>query len=194
MKKRNKKKRILSILCVVCLLAMAFPARAAEQYGTVTESGGKADVRIDHEALADKMVALLFYNEEGSVDQMEERYIGYIDQGTADETGKLEFSGIPLPQPETGSVTYGVYIGAEGIERMKLDEITLTAGSPEGKPGDMNGDGTITAVDALLALRAVNAGPTDEQFQAGNVNGDDSLDVNDVLLILKAAAGEPILQ
>ncbi len=59
--------------------------------------------------------------------------------------------------------------------------------------GDMNGDGAITAIDALLALKAVTTS-TDEQFRIGNVNGDDVLDVNDVLLILKAAAGEPILQ
>ena len=57
--------------------------------------------------------------------------------------------------------------------------------------GDVNGDGQVTVVDAVLALRAAVGleSLTSEQARAGDGNGNGSLEVSDVVLILRRAVG-----
>ena len=186
---RRKMKQILAIAGIAALLVAALPVMADSEYGTVARTGDTYEARISHSSLANKEVAFLVYDLKGDLDQIDSQYIGYIDQATADESGTLTFSNISLPTPESGSVTYGVYIGAEGLDREKIGEIPLSASEEEVQLGDMNKDGSITAVDALLALRAWSEGATDAQIKIGDVNKDSELDVDDVLLILQASAG-----
>jgi hypothetical protein len=57
--------------------------------------------------------------------------------------------------------------------------------------GDLNGDGKVTAVDALLALRiAVKLDPqTSAALVVGDMNGDGQITAVDALLILRKAVG-----
>lgn len=60
------------------------------------------------------------------------------------------------------------------------------------KPGDVNMDGNITAIDALLALKE-NVKPgtlSEKQFAAADLDGDGIVTANEVLAILKQASGE----
>ena len=68
----------------------------------------------------------------------------------------------------------------------ELDEIPVT---PEPELGDVNGDGQITAMDALLALQAATGklNLTDEQKAAANVNGDEAVTAEDALVLLQYA-------
>lgn len=67
-----------------------------------------------------------------------------------------------------------------------LEEITVT---PEPMLGDVNGDGKITAMDALLALQGATGkiNLTDEQKAAANVNGDEEVTAEDALVLLQYA-------
>lgn len=57
--------------------------------------------------------------------------------------------------------------------------------------GDINGDGSVTAQDALMAMRfsLQLMSLTDEQLSAGDVNGDGTVNAADALLIMRAAMG-----
>ena len=68
----------------------------------------------------------------------------------------------------------------------ELDEIPVT---PEPELGDVNGDGKITAMDALMALQAATGkiDLTDEQKVAANVNGDEEVTAEDALVLLQYA-------
>lgn len=57
-------------------------------------------------------------------------------------------------------------------------------------PGDVNGDGGISGVDAVLVLKhAANILQADFNLAAADVNGDDNINGVDAVLILKYAAG-----
>ncbi|MGN0242816.1 MAG: dockerin type I domain-containing protein [Lachnospiraceae bacterium] len=58
-----------------------------------------------------------------------------------------------------------------------------------GRLGDMNRDGSITAVDALLVLQAGPA-PEETLVQRGDMNGDGELTNADAIMILQYASGE----
>ena len=64
------------------------------------------------------------------------------------------------------------------------------AGAPAVKKGDMDGDGDITVLDALKALRiaAKLAQPTEEDIAVGDVDYDGEITVSDALRILRVAA------
>ncbi len=76
------------------------------------------------------------------------------------------------------------------ILALVISAVPASADTGSGRSlGDMNGDGRITAVDALLVLRSISD-PTEDQFRIGNVNGDDELNVTDALWVLQVAAGQ----
>ena len=99
---------------------------------------------------------------------------------------------------------------ANGLYRIDIDTNTVTAIGPIGSGleiiglhvvpdevpyssvmGDLNGDGSVTSEDALLALR-YSMGIIDGQgldLGAGDVNGDGVVDSSDALLILRYALG-----
>jgi uncharacterized protein YkwD len=74
--------------------------------------------------------------------------------------------------------------------------VTVTAASAANKPGDVDGDGKITAADARLALRA-SVGMQDKEdvlegsagYLAADVNSDGKVGSDDARLILRASVG-----
>jgi len=87
---------------------------------------------------------------------------------------------------------FRVTSGADGLDPATTLDATFTLG---GKPGDINGDGKVTAADATVALRiAVKlVEPTPEQVLAADVYPkgapDGKVTVSDVTLILRTALG-----
>ena len=69
--------------------------------------------------------------------------------------------------------------------------ISIQAPIDQGSRGDVNGDGSINMVDALLVLRAINnqANLTPEQFSRADLNGNGILELTEVLSILRFASG-----
>ena len=69
--------------------------------------------------------------------------------------------------------------------------IQIQAPVDQGSRGDVNGDGTINMVDALLVLRAINGQTnlTAEQFTRADLNGNGTLELSEVLSILRFASG-----
>lgn len=67
--------------------------------------------------------------------------------------------------------------------------VPLSAGQPD-LLGDVDGDGILSAYDALLVLRMAVDGPsfTDAQRAAADVNGDGSVDASDALQIMRTVA------
>lgn len=58
-------------------------------------------------------------------------------------------------------------------------------------PGDLDGNGSISIADAVLALRCAMGilTPTSEQIAAGDMDGDGSISIAEAVLILRAAMG-----
>ncbi|MGN0242817.1 MAG: family 43 glycosylhydrolase [Lachnospiraceae bacterium] len=68
----------------------------------------------------------------------------------------------------------------------------MTADVLTKEKGDMNGDGKLSAVDALMIVQSLSS-PTIAQLDAGDVNGDDFLDETDARALLQAVTGEKAL-
>ncbi len=65
----------------------------------------------------------------------------------------------------------------------------------DGEPGDVNGDGEVTVVDAVLTLRyTADENPGDAEFteSAADVTGDGSVTVDDAEAILRIAMNASI--
>ena len=77
---------------------------------------------------------------------------------------------------------------ATALAKAREDYDKLTAV----KYGDINGNGEITADDALLALQMTvgKFQPTEEQAKAANVDGEGEVTATDALLILQYAVGK----
>ncbi|MDR1183699.1 MAG: leucine-rich repeat protein [Coriobacteriales bacterium] len=114
--------------------------------------------------------------------------------------GSMTFNGLP----ESGTVYYPE--GATGYVAESFQAAALSAGwvfvavpsgpaEPEvGDPGsgDLDGDGKVTASEALQVARAVVSGDgalTKAQVAAADMDGDGALTMSDVVRILRAAAG-----
>lgn len=61
---------------------------------------------------------------------------------------------------------------------------------PTGKPGDVNGDGTVNAIDAAMVYRAIAAGTTATQAPQYDVNGDGAINAIDAAMIYRIIAHE----
>jgi hypothetical protein len=73
-----------------------------------------------------------------------------------------------------------------------IDNVTLIGGEePPLEPGDVDGDGTLSSLDALLVLRYVLGlvDLTPAQIAAADVNGSGSVDSTDALMILRSVSG-----
>lgn len=116
-----------------------------------------------------------------------EKNIVYINQAAAGENGKLVFTGSDAAYPMTmTSGTYYVYLVGDGksFDATKADaSFTYDAGYTL---GDVNGDGDVNALDAILILRAaVNlTNLSDVQEKAADMNGDGNVDALDAIKVL----------
>ena len=115
-----------------------------------------------------------------------ESNIEYIDQ-----TGGNSISFVVYPyELTTGS--YNVYVSSTGGSYTKVASFSVTDNWVEAPYtlGDVNSDGSINAVDALMALRHYahieQLGNT--QQMAADVNADLKIDANDALKILRVYA------
>ncbi len=68
---------------------------------------------------------------------------------------------------------------------------TTTTTLPEQLCGDANGDGKLTAADALIALRTA-VGSASCPVSACDYNGDDKVAASDALAILRKAVGQDV--
>lgn len=116
-----------------------------------------------------------------------ERNIVYINQAAAGADGKLAFTGSDAAYPMTmTSGTYYVYlVGADKpfTANAPAASFTYEAGYTL---GDVNGDGDVNALDAILILRAaVNlTNLSDVQEKAADMNGDGNVDALDAIKVL----------
>ncbi len=116
-----------------------------------------------------------------------EQNIVYINQAAAGEDGNLAFTGSDAAYPMTmTSGTYYVYLVGDGKEfsaSAPAASFTYEAGYTL---GDVNGDGDVNALDAILILRAaVNlTNLSDVQEKAADMNGDGNVDALDAIKVL----------
>ena len=70
--------------------------------------------------------------------------------------------------------------------------VTVQTAVADSAKGDVNGDGRISSVDALMVLRAVNGrlNLTAEQFARADINGDGELSAAEAMRILQYANGK----
>lgn len=116
-----------------------------------------------------------------------EQNIVYINQAAAGEDGKLVFTGsdAAYPMTMTGG-TYYVYLVGDGksFDATKADaSFTYEAGYTL---GDVNNDGKINALDAILILRAAVdlTNLNDVQEKAADMNGDGRVNALDAIEVL----------
>ena len=80
-----------------------------------------------------------------------------------------------------------------GDDRAKVYEVRVDLGSGPSNPhnGDVNGDGSVTVTDAIMALRASMGliTLTPAQRERGDVNNDGNVTVTDAIMILRVAMG-----
>lgn len=116
-----------------------------------------------------------------------EQNIVYINQAAAGEDGKLAFTGSDAAYPMTmTSGTYYVYLVGDGksFNAAKADaSFTYEAGYTL---GDVNNDGKINALDAILILRAAVdlTNLNDVQEKAADMNGDGRVNALDAIEVL----------
>ena len=116
----------------------------------------------------------------------------YIDQVDIKE-GKATFSIIPKAMTTNGA-TYNVYVSTNGENGSLTKVASFQYGAkPEYTLGDVDNNGSINSLDALLVLKHVagieNSILTGTYLAAADVNKDSSVNSLDALLILKRVAG-----
>lgn len=116
-----------------------------------------------------------------------EQNIVYINQAAAGEDGNLAFTGSDAAYPMTmTSGTYYVYLVGDGKEfsaSAPAASFTYEAGYTL---GDVNNDGKINALDAILILRAAVdlTNLNDVQEKAADMNGDGRVNALDAIEVL----------
>ncbi|MBQ7061335.1 MAG: dockerin type I repeat-containing protein, partial [Clostridia bacterium] len=79
-----------------------------------------------------------------------------------------------------------------GEDCVRLDNVYTTWTPPvEGIPGDVDGNGTVTVSDAIMALRCAMGilTLTPEQFARADIDGSSTVTVSDAIMILRTAMG-----
>ena len=72
---------------------------------------------------------------------------------------------------------------------VKYWSISVTQDSPEWKPGDINGDGSVDNKDVVTLFRYVSGGNPEVNTKALDCNGDGSVDNKDVVAIFRFVSG-----
>lgn len=114
--------------------------------------------------------------------------IKYIDQT---EGSNVKFTVYPYDLSETGS--YGLYVSSTSAGYKQVATFGVTDNWEEAPYtlGDVDGDGSISAIDALMVLQAAvgSISLTSTEYQAANVIADGKLDAIDALAILQKSVG-----
>jgi hypothetical protein len=100
--------------------------------------------------------------------------------------------------PSAGSYTFTWeftkdYSVNSGMDCAKVDNVAYSGdqGSTIEPDGDVDGDGTLSITDALLALRIAMGivEPTEEQLAHGDLDGDGAISTTEALMIMREAMG-----
>ena len=115
--------------------------------------------------------------------------IAYIDQMAATETG-VDFTAYPK---ELTKGKYYVYLVGGGTAFNAAEPDATFQYDKKYTLGDVNEDGKINAIDAVLILRAAigKTELTDIQQKAADVNEDKSVNALDAVVVLRKAVGKP---
>lgn len=111
-------------------------------------------------------------------------YWAELDSATANGLYRID--------PATAAVEFIGKIGEEGMEIMALYVVPdEEPGQPDYLLGDVDGNGEVTATDALLALRYSMEAVvlTEEQIMRGDLNGDGAITATEALIILRYSMG-----
>ena len=141
------------------------------------------DVRIRKD---DEVLVLLVRQEAGQAAEQtvpSEDSIAYIEQVsvTAETAGRVTFSLYPKAFSDSVVRLYGANIGSVTAAEVKVTYLL----------GDVDGDGEVTANDALRILRYVanpNKYPLTSPEETANVDGDEEITANDALRVLRYVA------
>lgn len=114
--------------------------------------------------------------------------IAYIDQAAA-QNGSVSFAAYPK---ELTKGTYHVYLVGGGTA-FADSQVASFEYDQKYTLGDVNDDGKINAIDAVLILRAAigKTELTDIQQKAADVNEDKSVNALDAVVVLRKAVGKP---
>lgn len=115
--------------------------------------------------------------------------IAYIDQMAATET-RVSFTAYPK---ELTKGKYYVYLVGGGTAFNAAEPDATFQYDKKYTLGDVNEDGKINAIDAVLILRAAigKTELTDIQQKAADVNEDKSVNALDAVVVLRKAVGKP---
>lgn len=198
----KKSTRILALMLMLTMLlsmaALATDGAVSNDKATVTPATGstvsfstvsgeedKINVTYQNAVIAQgKFYLVLMIS--GSGQSINEDTILYIDQITAAENGKLEFSVFPsaLKSGVVMVVAEGVTpeAGLAGIRAATIDVKFIL--------GDVNSDGKINAYDAMfIAQEIVGLNPTGFVEMAADVNGDGKINAYDAMLVAQYIVG-----
>ena len=114
--------------------------------------------------------------------------IAYIDQAAA-QNGSVSFTAYPSALTKG---TYHVYLVGGGTA-FADSQVASFEYDKKYTLGDVNDDGKINAIDAVLILRAAigKTELTDIQQKAADVNEDKSVNALDAVVVLRKAVGKP---
>ena len=127
------------------------------------------------------------------------RITGETDYRTAEMTAvNSKYTGlIPAEQVTLAGLEYYIeaFDGINYTRRGSAEEpyvITVQQAVDASAKGDVNGDGSITNLDALMILQAINdlLNLTEDQFQRADLNDDGELSAAEALRILKYVSGK----
>lgn len=155
------------------------------------------DVTIDHSSLGKLADGSLSY-----IHKVKEGHDIFYFANTSDSdistglTLRGERKNLYLWDPHTGTRTKAdAAVTGEGGNAATQVTLDLAAvhsvflvdeTEPEDIPGDLNGDGKVTAAD-VVALRRIIAGgePTEQELETGDLDGSGTLDASDVTMLLR---------
>lgn len=204
------KRRILALLLAVLTLAALTAAAFAvgeTELGAYNLTGGLKVVDVESDggfyagakkfsltckALTGKYSLVLLLDETSGVTGIPTvSNLQYIDQVDI-KKGEATFS--IIPKAMTDGATYNVYVSTNGENGALAKVASFQYGAkPEYTPGDVDNNGSINSLDALLVLKHVagieNSILTGTYRAAADVNKDSSVNSLDALLILKRVAG-----
>ncbi len=118
-------------------------------------------------------------------------FVDWDGRTIAIKTAKYGEAATPPPDPERENF---IFVGWEGdFSCVTANTAVLAKYGPIPNSGDASGDGTVNAVDALVAMRYVIGVSTEnltpEQIAAADFNGDGAVNAVDTLLIMRFSLG-----
>lgn len=123
-------------------------------------------------------------------------FMGYNDIGIRADPYEDSQQFIGWFDADTNEIISTEQYLAEGlIDRLQSESVNLiarfTGGSEPSLPGDVDGSGTVEAVDAIMALRCAMGimELTPEQFEAADMDGSGTIALDDAIIILRTAMG-----